>query len=192
MRLDLGLLNRVPHLARVPDFPPPARIDNRLLVIAGLALAVYGNWRMVGYSPLMDERAVVLAGVIQGAGLGVLMPALTRAAFSTLEPAFRAEGTALFNLSRPYGSTLGIAIVQIYFFNNTQSVHLALAKNLRPYRIADDAAGSLSVQGLAMVNDLVTSQAAIVAVIGQFKLLMVAMLLVSPLVLLLRKPRRGN
>jgi MFS transporter, DHA2 family, multidrug resistance protein len=171
---------------------PPTRIDNRWLVIAGLALAVYGNWRMVGYSPLMDERAVVLAGVIQGAGLGMLMPALTRAAFSTLEPAFRSEGTALFNLSRLYGSTLGIAIVQIYFFNNTQSVHLALAKNLRPYRIADDVAGSLSVQGLAMVNDLVTSQAAIVAVIGQFKLLMVAMLLVSPLVLLFRKPRSGN
>ena len=167
----------------------PARVDNRLFVIGGLCLAIYGNWRMVGYSPLMDERAVVLAGAIQGAGLGILMPALTRAAFSTLDPKFRPEGTALFNLSRLYGSTLGIAIVQIYFFNNTQSVHLALANNLRPYRIAND---SMSLHGLATMNDLVTSQAAIVAVTGQFKLLMVVMLIVSPLVLFLRKPRTGN
>jgi DHA2 family multidrug resistance protein len=167
----------------------PTRVDNRLFVIGGLCLAIYGNWRMVGYSPLMDERAVVLAGVIQGAGLGILMPALTRAAFSTLDPKFRSEGTAFFNLSRLYGSTLGIAIVQIYFFNNTQSMHLALANNLRPYRIASD---SMSIQGLATMNDLVTSQAAIVAVIGQFKLLMMAMLIVSPLALFLRGPRAGN
>jgi DHA2 family multidrug resistance protein len=170
----------------------PARVDNRLFVIGGLCLAVYGTWQMVGYSPLMDERAVILAGIFQGAGLGALMPALTRAAFSTLDPKLRSEGTAFFNLSRLYGSTLGIAIVQIYFFNNTQSMHLALANNLRPYRIASQTAGSLSVQTLATMNDLVTSQAAIVAVIGQFKLLLAVMLIASPLVLFLRKPRVGN
>jgi DHA2 family multidrug resistance protein len=170
----------------------PTRFDNRLLVIGGLALVVYGNWRMLGYSPLMDWWPVVAAGAIQGAGLGMLMPALTRAAFSTLDPRFRAEGTVLFNLSRLYGSTIGIAIVQLYFYRNTQSMHLALTNNLRPYRIASQAAGSLSGHGLALMNELVTGQAAVVAVIGQFKLLMIAMLVVSPLVLFLRKPRPGN
>jgi MFS transporter, DHA2 family, multidrug resistance protein len=43
-----------------------------------------------------------------------------------------------------------------------------------------------------LVNELVTGQAAMVAVIGQFKLLMIAMLVVSPLVLFLRKPRPVN
>ncbi len=170
----------------------PTQVDNRLLVIGGLALVAYGNWRMLGYSTLMDWWPVVAAGAIQGAGLGMLMPALTRAAFSTLDPRFRAEGTVLFNLSRLYGSTLGIAIVQIDFYRNTQSMHGALANNLRPYRIASHAAGSLSGQGLALMNELVTGQAALVAVIGQFKLLMIAMLVVSPLALLLRKPRPGN
>jgi MFS transporter, DHA2 family, multidrug resistance protein len=170
----------------------PTRFDNRLLLIGGLALVVYGNWRMLGYSPLMDWWPVVAAGAIQGAGLGMLMPALTRVAFSTLDPRFRAEGTVLFNLSRLYGSTIGIAIVQLYFYRNTQSMHLALTNNLRPYRIASQAAGSLSGHGLALMNELVTGQAAVVAVIGQFKLLMIAMLVVSPLVLFLRKPRPGN
>jgi MFS transporter, DHA2 family, multidrug resistance protein len=93
----------------------PARIDNRLVVAGGMALVVYANWRMLSYSPLMDWRPVIVAGVIQGAGLGVLLPSLTKSAFSTLDPTFRPEGTALFNLSRLYGSTIGIALVLTFF-----------------------------------------------------------------------------
>jgi MFS transporter, DHA2 family, multidrug resistance protein len=170
----------------------PPRIDNRWFMLVGLILATVGNARMLDYSPLMYWWPVVWAGVLQGAGLGILMAALARAAFGTLAPAFRHEATVLFNLSRFYGSTIGIAIVQIFFFNNTQSMHLALAKNLRPYRIAGDAGSALSVQGLATMNDLVTGQAAIVAIIDQFKILTLAILIVSPLALFLRKPRPAN
>ena len=73
----------------------PARIDNRLFVIGGMALVVYANWLMLGYSPAMDWRPVVAATLLQGAGLGMLIPALTKAAFSTLDPKFRPEGTSL-------------------------------------------------------------------------------------------------
>jgi MFS transporter, DHA2 family, multidrug resistance protein len=110
----------------------PARIDNRLFVIGGLALVVYANWLMLGYSPAMDWRPVVIAGVLQGAGLGTLMPTLTKAAFSTLDPKFRPEGTALFNLSRLYGSTIGIAVVQIFFYDNTQAMHWRSPRTSRP------------------------------------------------------------
>jgi MFS transporter, DHA2 family, multidrug resistance protein len=137
----------------------------------------------------MDWRPVVVAGALQGLGLGALMPALTKAAFSTLDPKFRPEGTALFNLSRLYGSTIGIAVVQVFFYNNTQAVHVALAKDLTPYRAAAHAAGSISRPRLAALNDMVTGQAAVIAVIDQFKILMIVMLIVSPLVLFLRKPR---
>jgi len=166
----------------------PARLDSRWLIAGGMALVIYGNWWMTGYSPLMDMRAIAIAGMLQGAGLGTLMVVLTRAAFSTLDPALRAEGTVLFNLSRLYGSTLGIAVVQMFVTTNTQSVHLALAKNIRPYGSAAHAVGVPSGSGLAAINAMVTGQAAIVAIVGQFKLLMVAMMLVSPLLLFLRKP----
>jgi MFS transporter, DHA2 family, multidrug resistance protein len=59
-----------------------------------------------------------LLSSIQGAGLGILMPALTKSAFSTLDPAFRPEGVTLFNLSRFYGSTIGIALVIRFFYRN--------------------------------------------------------------------------
>ena len=170
----------------------PARIDNRLFVIGGMTLVVCANWLMLGYSPAMDWRPVVVAILLQGAGLGMLLPALTRAAFGTLDPTFHPEGNALFSVSRAYGSAIGIAVVQIFFYNNTQAMHLALAKDLRPFRAAAHVAGSIAGPGLATLNEMITRQAAIVAVIGQFKILMFAMLIVSPLVLFLREPRPAN
>jgi MFS transporter, DHA2 family, multidrug resistance protein len=184
---SLALLGALVLAGRIP-----ARIDNRLIIIGGMTLVIYANWRMLSYSPEMDWWPVLNAGMLQGTGLGLLMPALTKAAFSTLDPTFRAEGTALFNLSRLYGSTIGIAVVLIFFYDNTQAMHLALAKDLAPYRAAAHVAGSMVKPRLAMLNDMITGQAAFVGVIDQFKVMMIAMLIVSPLVLFLRKPHSAN
>ncbi len=170
----------------------PAQIDYRPFMLGGMALVVYANWMMLGYSPAMDWRPVVEAGLLQGAGLGMLIPALGKAAFGTLDPKLRPEGSALLNLSRLYGSTIGIAVVQIFFYDNTQAMHVALARDLTPYRTVAHVAGSIAAPGLAALNDMITQQAAVVAVIDQFEILMFAMLIVSPLVLFLRKPRPAN
>lgn len=166
----------------------PAWIDTKLLLVGGISLVVYANCRMLGYSPEMYWPTVVIAGMIQGAGLGILMPALTKTAFSTLDPALRPEGTALFNLARLYGATIGIAVVLTFFYGNTQAMHLALAKDLSPFRGVAHVSGLIAPSGLASWNDMITGQAAFVAIIGQFKVMMIPLLVVSPLVLLLRKP----
>jgi DHA2 family multidrug resistance protein len=94
----------------------------------------------------------------------------------------------LFNLSRLYGSTIGIALVQIFFYDNTQAMHVALAKDLAPYRAAAHVTGAVARPGLAALNNVITGQAAFVGVIGQFEVMMIAI----PLVPLLRKPRPAN
>lgn len=179
----IGLVGAFLLMNRVPE-----RFDRRWFVAAGVAVVIYANWLMLGYSPLMDWSPVAVAGAIQGIGIGILMPSLTKVAFSTLDPALRPEGTGLFNLSRVYGSTLGVAIVQLFFFNNTQAMHMALVSNLTPYH----AAVPTSLQALEGLNEMITGQAAFIAVIDQFKILMVAMLVVSPLVVFLRKPVPTN
>jgi MFS transporter, DHA2 family, multidrug resistance protein len=167
----------------------PARIDNRMPLIGGMALVAYADWRMIHYSPAMDWQCVVTALLLQGAGLGISIPPLTRTAFGTLDQRLQREAGPIFNQSRLYGGTIGIAVVQIFFYGNTQSMHLALAKNLAPYRAAAHFTGPLTKRGLAALNDMITGQAAVVAIIGQFKILFFAILIVSPLVLFLRKPR---
>ncbi|UPG90248.1 DHA2 family efflux MFS transporter permease subunit [Luteibacter aegosomaticola] len=167
----------------------PAWLDNRAVLFVGAAFVVVGTGRMVGYSPLMDPWAVGVAGFLQGAGLGVLMPAITRATFSTLPPTLRAHGTVLFNLARLYGSTLGVAVVQLYFFINTQGMHNALVEHLRPYGAFAHVSNGTHGAALAALNEGVTGQAAMVAVVGQFKLLFVAMLAATPLIFFFRRPR---
>jgi DHA2 family multidrug resistance protein len=68
-------------------------------------------------------------------------------------------------------------------------MHVALAKDLIPYRAAAHVTVSITEPGLATLNDMITGQAAFIGVIGQFKVMMIAMLIVSPLALLLREPR---
>lgn len=184
---SLALLGALILTARVPT-----RIDSRFLLFFGMVLVIYANWRMLGYSPEMDWSPVVVAGMLQGAGLGILLPTLTKTAFSTLDPTHRPEGTAFFNLSRLYGSTIGIAVVLTFFYDNTQAMHVALAKNLTPYRAAAHVAGAIAGPRLAALNDMITGQSAFIGVIDQFEVMMIAMLTVSPLVLFLRKPRPAN
>lgn len=169
----------------------PASIDSRFLVALGVGLVTYANWSMLSYSPLMDWPPVAIAGAIQGAGLGILMPSISKVAFSTLDPKFRPEGTGIFNLVRVYGSTLGVAVVQASFFNNTQAVHMALASHLTPYA-AHAITLSTPLQAVAGLNEAITGQAAFIAVIDQFKILMMAMVVISPLVIFLRKPAAAN
>jgi DHA2 family multidrug resistance protein len=184
----VGLVGTFLLMTRMPPF-----IDNRLVIASGVAVVIYANWLMLGYSPLMDWTPVAVAGFVQGIGMGMLMPSITKMAFSTLSPTFRPEGTGLFNLARVYGSTLGIAIVQACFYNNTQAMHLALASHLTPYRSAvHSVTASTPLQAVGALNEMITGQAAFIAVVDQFKILMLAMVVVIPLVVFLRKPGPAN
>jgi MFS transporter, DHA2 family, multidrug resistance protein len=154
---------------------------------------MYANWSMLSYSPLMDWPPVAIAGAIQGVGLGILMPSISKVAFSTLDPKFRPEGTGFFNLARVYGSTIGVAVVQASFFSNTQAVHLALASHLTPFADAAHAVTvSTPLKAVASLNEMITGQAAFIAFIDQFKILMMAMVVVSPLIIFLRNPAPTN
>ncbi len=166
----------------------PAWIDNRCSALLGMALVAYANWRMLAYSPAMDWAPVAETGLLQGAGLGLVMEALAKEAFSTLDPQFRAEGTALFNLSRLYGAAIGVGVLQLVFYSNFQATHLALAKALTPYRAESRMVGTIAGRGLAALDQTITGQAAMIATIDEFKVLMIVMLVANPLALFLRKP----
>jgi DHA2 family multidrug resistance protein len=66
-----------------------SRIDIRLILLVGLGLTSYSLYQMTGYSLTMDWWPIILAGIVQGFGLGFLFVPLSAAAFSTLAPAMR-------------------------------------------------------------------------------------------------------
>ena len=170
------------------------RIDTRLIILAGFVLAAVAQWQMTGFSLYMGMGPIISTGVLQGFGLGFVFTPLSIVTFSTLPRHILTQGTAIFSLTRNIGSSVGIAIVVALLAENTQTVHSRLVEHLRPdnplarmphlappFSLTDPS-------GLAALNAEATRQAAMVAYIDDFKLMMIIVIFGLPLLLLLRKP----
>ena len=105
------------------------------------------------------------------------------------------QGTAIFSLTRNIGGSVGIAIVEALLTENTQVVHSRLVEHLRPDNPLAQAPYLMppfsltSPTGVAALNAEATRQAAMVAYIDDFKMMMIIIMLALPLLLLLRGPR---
>jgi len=171
------------------------RVDVRLIILTGLAVTVVSMWQMTGFSLQMGMGPIITSGVLQGFGLGFVFTPLSTITFSTLPRNILTQGTAIFSLMRNIGGSIGISIVVALLAENTQVVHSRLVEHLRPDNPLAQApylAPPFSLTtpaGIAALNAEATRQAAMVAYIDDFKLMMLIVILAAPLILLLRKPR---
>ncbi|MGH7003764.1 MAG: hypothetical protein ACREIP_07435 [Alphaproteobacteria bacterium] len=150
---------------------------------------------MAGYSPGIDEWPIISAGLVQGAGLGFVFVPLSTVAFSTLAPALRAEGSGIFSLLRNIGGSIGISASVALLSQNTQISHAELGAHITHFAPAlrDPAMHRFwsldTTSGLAALDQVVNAQAAMIANINDFKLMMLVCIAALPLVLLLRPMR---
>ena len=168
------------------------RVDVRLQLLVGLALTAISQWEMTHFNLDTDGWDIVRTGVVQGFGLGFLFVPLSTVSFSTLAPRFRNEGAALYSLVRNIGMSIGVSVVITALARWTQSSHAALVPYINPFslplRAAVDA-GALdptTPQGLALIEAEVTRQAAMLAYLQDFRLMMWVTIAALPLILLLR------
>ncbi|MFI4947397.1 MAG: DHA2 family efflux MFS transporter permease subunit [Alphaproteobacteria bacterium] len=172
------------------------RIDTRLVILAGLLLVAVSQWQMTGFSLTMGMQPILVSGILQGFGLGLVFTPLSTVTFSTLPRQLLTQGTAFFSLTRNIGGSCGVAIVEALLAQNTQAIHSRLVENLRPDNPLAQApylAGRYSLSlpsGVAALNAEVTRQAQMIAYIDDFYLMGVVIIVALPLLLLLRG-RRG-
>lgn len=170
------------------------KVDPRYKIFLGLILTTFSLWEMTFFTTDTAASEIVRTGIVQGLGLGFLFVPLSTITFSTLASHYRNEGTALFSLLRNLGSSIGISVVITYLAQRTQANHAAFADYINPYSFAlqqgvDSGIYDLtSAQGLALINSQVSHQAATLAYLQDFRLMMWITLAAIPLVLLLRKP----
>ncbi len=171
------------------------RIDNRLIILTGFLLTVLSLWQMTGFSLQMGMGPVIFSGVLQGFGLGCTFVPLNTLALSNLPRHILTQGTAMRSLMRNLGGSVGISILEALLIQNTQVVHSRLVEHLRPDNPLAQAPSlappfSLSSPaGVAALNAEVTRQAAMVAYIDAFAIMMMIVILLIPLLLLVRRPR---
>ncbi|HKM71118.1 MAG TPA: DHA2 family efflux MFS transporter permease subunit, partial [Stellaceae bacterium] len=170
------------------------RVDIRLVILTGLLVTAIAMWQMTGFSLYMGMGPIIVTGLMQGFGLGFVFTPLSTVTFSTLPRQLLTQGTAIFSLMRNIGGSVGIAIVEALLAENTQIVHSRLIEHLRPDNpLAQSQLASpyslTDPSGIAALNAMATRQAAMVAYIDNFKLMMIMVIAGLPLVLFLRKPR---
>ena len=167
------------------------RIDVRLIIGVGLVLTAFSLWQMTHLSMQMDMASIVWSGAIQGLGIGIVYVPMAALTFATLAPAMRNEGTALFNLIRNVGSSIGISTVQALLVRNTQVVHASLAQHITPLTLAHHGARRLCRQpGDGSAQSQRHAQAAMIAYLDDFHLMLIMTLLAMPLLLLVRNRAR--
>ncbi|WP_422057402.1 DHA2 family efflux MFS transporter permease subunit [Sphingomonas sp.] len=170
-------------------------VDPRLLVGTGFALAAWSLYDMTTWSLEMGATPFIVAGLIQGLGMGLIFMPLNGMAFATLPAHQRTEAASLTNLSRNIGASIGISLVTTILARSTQVSHADLAPNITAERLQTLDPGLLANFGsqadalLAMANAEVTRQAAMIAYLNDFHAMMIVTAASIPLVLFLKRPK---
>jgi DHA2 family multidrug resistance protein len=171
------------------------KVDLRMIMATGFMLTAFSLWQMTHITLQMDSSLIVWSGFIQGLGIGFTFVPLSAAAFATLAPRLRNEGTPIFSLLRNIGGAVGISIVQALLTRGAAQNHAQLASLVGPGNAG--LAGLPSVMnpdtaaGLAALNMEVTRQASLLAYINDFWIMMAVTVLAIPLLMLIRAPRRA-
>lgn len=172
------------------------QVDPRLMVGIGLLIAAWSLWDMTGWTIAMGQRPFIVTGFVQGIGLGLVFIPLNLMAFGTLDPKYRTEAASLLNLSRNIGGSAGISIVTALLARNIQTSHSELVAHVPDAGlVAGDPVVSSIVGGstdtvLAIADGMVNAQAAMIAYLDDFKLMMILTLAALPLVFVLKRPAR--
>ena len=92
------------------------RIGERPLVVSGLLLQAAGfAWIAVIAAPGLAYPAMLAPMMISGAGIGLAMPAVTKAVVGSVPPADIGKASGSFSMMRQLGGAFGIAILAAVF-----------------------------------------------------------------------------
>jgi DHA2 family multidrug resistance protein len=173
-------------------------IEPRYLILGGLLITAATLYEMTGWSLDVQQSTIIVTSVAQGVGLGLLFVPVTSVAFSTLDGSLRNGATSMTTLLRNIGSSIGISMMIANLTSTTTLMHERLAGGVTPFNDAlqmPDVAANLNLAtdaGKAMLDGIITQQAALIAYLNDFKLLMVLTLLMVPLVMLIGTTKKAS
>jgi DHA2 family multidrug resistance protein len=172
------------------------RIDVRIMMLTGLTILGTAQYVMSGYDVVMDSYPIMLAGFLQGAGMGLVVVPLTMIAYATLPSAVRTDATAVFAIMRNLSASVAIAAMGALFAHNVQMIHAevgthvtAMSMPMLDGRLVEQL-GHAGGMVAAMVDAEVNRQALMIAYIDNYWLMMWGAAAAMPFVLMLR-PRKA-
>jgi DHA2 family multidrug resistance protein len=170
--------------------------DVRAVIASGFAILAFSIWQMTGWTIEMGWMPMVVSGIIQGIGIGLVFVPLNALSFATLSPAYRTEGASISGLVRNIGGSIGISIMTALLARNLQISHQDLAGHIGPSSLMGinpamlEAAGAPGNAAIQMIDGAINQQALMIAYLDDFVLLMWWSLVPIPFLFLFGKMQR--
>jgi DHA2 family multidrug resistance protein len=181
-------------------------VDPRILIAGGITLFALSMWKMGHLSTAAGEADVRSALLVRGFGLGMLFTPINNVAYASLEPHEAQQAAGLINLSRQLGGSFGIAVLANYVFTHAQLHRADLVSNLATGDLMTDARVQALTRGfiargmnafdaktaaLQALNGQVAQQSSMLSFNDAWLFVLIVFVLVSPSILLLRRPKSG-
>ncbi len=207
---DAGLVITPGALALIPLMPVIGRIvtrvDVRWMITFGLAICGGSLLLMANFDLATDYRHIMLARLYQALGLGFLFIPINTIAFMDLPKDKTNNASALINLWRNLGGSVGISVVSTLLTRRTQfhesvltgyirqaSPQLASARDALTSYFQHVTGGAGAQQSIAVIGQIVGQQARLLSYLDVFKFLGLIFLAMIPSAMLLRKAKQvGN
>ncbi len=173
-------------------------VDSRPVVACGFLITTLSLWEMSRWSLGVDQQTIILSGLVQGLGMGLVFIPLNVSAFATLQPRMRTDGSSLLNLFRSVGASAGISLMTVLLARNIQTAHADLGSNITSTvsSVVDvsnsDRFQAIGEIGLKILDVEVNRQAAMIAYIDDFWLMMWLTLAAVPMAFLMRRNTRAG
>ena len=184
----LASLVLLPHLA--------ARLGMRAMLLLGLLTTGCAYWQMMHFDLSMGPQPLIVSGIVQGLGQALFFVPLTTLGFATVDPRMRAEASAMFNLVRMLGMSIGISLMQALAVRNSQLAHASMAGQVTPSDAVVHATASHLFRGdgaaLAAFDAEISRQASMIGFLDDFRVLFVLTVACVPMAFLLRSQKRAK
>ena len=173
-------------------------VDARPIVAAGFLISAVSLWQMAHWSLAVDQYNVIVSGLLQGLGLGLIFIPLQVSAFATLPPRLRTDGSSLLNLLRSLGASAGIAFTTVMLTRNIQTNHEELGSEITAATgsvidfSAIDQYQAFGEVALRLADAEVNRQAAMIAYVDDFWLMMWITLAAAPFAFFMRKDKSAG
>lgn len=163
----------------------------RVLIFTGMLMLVGSLILLSTMSLDASQFRMGMVGFLQGCGSGFMFLPLTMIVFSTLPLHQRNEASTLFTLVRSLAGAAGISVMQAMTLRDMAAVQSRLVENVRPdhpvvaWGWPDFDPANLDAMRAAMGQ--VVRQAAMVAYVDSFRMILALAVITAPLGLLLRR-----
>ena len=178
------------------------RVDARLLIASGLVVTAWALYHMTGFDLTVDFKTVVWSRIYQSVGIAFLFVPINTVAYAFM-PANKSNAvSALINLGRNVGASVGISLVTTLIARREQVHQSMLISNLNPYSaqfrstlqgtaqnfsIHGSSSSLANVQAYGRLYGGLQRQASMLAYIDCFWILSILFACLIPFVFLMKK-----